>query len=85
MKPDETQGYRPVESEGQMEGDEPMSVDVCYDPLVFFVNVAEYSSRWGALSSSTVHYRTKPGHFETSKIHFPTSEGVSEVNERANK
>ena len=31
------------------------------------------------------HCGTKPGHFETSKIHFPTSEGVSEVNERANE
>ena len=33
----------------------------------------------------TVLYGTKSSHFETSKIHFPTSEGVSEVNKRANK
>ena len=37
------------------------------------------------LAHSRTHYGTKPGQFETSKIHFPTSEGVSEVNERANE
>ena len=48
-------------------------------------NEEQRDAEEAVMTTTTKHYRTKPGHFETLKIYFPTSEGVSKVSERANE